>query len=200
MNPSAKNALRACLFGGYHFAKPYPSLYPSRHDAPFPNTIATCRCVVACTVRNTLSAAEIRVIEPGSEPVISGKELDWIYGDYLMKNDQISLIIAAPLATRDANMTIRNIGGSILDLTLNHPSNDQLSAYTPAAGRYLFHDPSKVTDRPRRRRGLLAVPLVQVAGQRRHDRNGALSSGGRRRFCRINRLDRGRRGGKGPSV
>lgn len=92
-----------------------------------------------------LSAGEIRIIKPGKEPIISGKELDWIYGDYLMKNDSVSLIIAAPLATRDANMTIRNIGGSILDLTLNDPSNDQFSAYTPTAGRYLFHDPELVT-------------------------------------------------------
>lgn len=90
------------------------------------------------------SAAEILVIEAKSKPEISGKEVDWIFGDFLMKNDEISLTIAAPLATRDANMTIRNIGGSILDLTLNHPSNDQLSAYTPTAGRYLFRDPSKV--------------------------------------------------------
>ncbi|WP_442505468.1 CehA/McbA family metallohydrolase [Novipirellula sp. SH528] len=91
-----------------------------------------------------ISAAEIRVIEASTEPPMSGKEVDWIYGDYLMENAQISFVIAAPIATRDANMTIRNIGGSILDLTLNHPSNDQLSAYTPAAGRYLFHDPSTV--------------------------------------------------------
>jgi hypothetical protein len=92
----------------------------------------------------SLSSAELRVIEPGSEPSISGKECDWIYGDYLMSNDQISLLIAAPLATRDANMTIHNIGGAILDLTLNHPSNDQLSAYIPTAGRYQFRDPTLV--------------------------------------------------------
>jgi len=65
-------------------------------------------------------------------------QCDWIYGDYLMKNDQVSLVIAAPLETRHANMTIRHIGGSILDLSLNHPSNDQLSAYIPTGGRYLF--------------------------------------------------------------
>lgn len=91
-----------------------------------------------------LIAAEIRVIGPGHRPDMSGKELDWIYGDYLMKNDTLSLVIAAPLATRDANLTVRNIGGSVLDLTLNLPSNDQLSAYTPTAGRYLFQDPSKL--------------------------------------------------------
>jgi hypothetical protein len=100
--------------------------------------------VLLLALSATVSAAEIRVIEPDYDPRISGKEVDWIYGDYLMKNDQISLTIAAPLATRDANMTIRNIGGSILDLTLNHPSNDQLSAYIPTAGRYVFHDPSMV--------------------------------------------------------
>lgn len=101
--------------------------------------------VVSLVLSSTICpAAEIHVIGPDSKPVISGKEIDWIYGDYLMKNDQISLSIAAPLATRDANMTIHNIGASILDLTLNHPSNDQLSAYIPTAGRYLFRDPSKV--------------------------------------------------------
>ena len=90
------------------------------------------------------SAAELSVITAGNEPRISGKEVDWIYGDYLMRNDQISVVIAAPLATRDANLTIRNIGGSMLDLTLNDPSNDQLGVYTPASGRYFFHDSSKV--------------------------------------------------------
>lgn len=89
-------------------------------------------------------AAELRVIERQAEPTIQGKEVDWIYGDYLMENDRISLVIAAPLPTRDANLTVRNIGASILDLTLKNPSNDQLSAYIPAAGRYLFHDPEQV--------------------------------------------------------
>lgn len=101
-------------------------------------------CAILLALPFTLSAAEVRVIAPGSEPAIAGKECDWIYGDYLMKNDQMSLVIAAPLATRDANMTVRSIGGSILDLTLNNPSNDQLSAYIPTAGRYLFRDPNQV--------------------------------------------------------
>lgn len=88
--------------------------------------------------------AEVYAIAPESAPDILGKEVDWIYGDYLLKNEVISLTIAAPLPTRDANFTIRKIGGSILDLTLNEPSNDQLSAYTPTSGRYLFQDPALV--------------------------------------------------------
>ena len=126
------------------------------------------------------SAADICVIGPLQEPVIAGKEVDWIYGDYLMKNDQLSVIIAAPLSTRDANMTIRNIGASILDFTLNHPSNDQLSAYTPTAGRYLFHDPSNGGDQLETTTQCLAMPFVQDACQRRHDRNGAVSAGRRK--------------------
>jgi hypothetical protein len=103
----------------------------SRAAMKFPSpTRSRLAIVLLLALSAAVSAAEIRVIEPDDDPGISGKEVDWIYGDYLMKNDQIALAIAAPLATRDANMTIRNIGGSILDLTLNHPSNDQLSVLT----------------------------------------------------------------------
>ncbi|MFU7557968.1 CehA/McbA family metallohydrolase [Roseiconus sp. JC912] len=89
-------------------------------------------------------AADVRVIYPEFEPQIAGKEVDWIYGDYLMSNDHLSLTIAAPIATRDANLTVRAIGASILDLSVNDASNDQLSAYTPTALRYEFFDPSTV--------------------------------------------------------
>ncbi|TWU00854.1 CehA/McbA family metallohydrolase [Stieleria varia] len=89
-------------------------------------------------------AAEVSEITPDSHPHLGGKEVDWIYGDYTMHNDLISLTIAAPLSTRDANLTVRDIGASILDLTLNDPSNDQLSAFIPTAGRYYFHDPALV--------------------------------------------------------
>lgn len=89
-------------------------------------------------------SAEVRLIYPELEPELEGKEVDWIYGDYLMRNDQVSLVIAAPTATRDANLTVREVGASILDLSLNQVSNDQLSAFIPAGGRYQFFDPTKV--------------------------------------------------------
>lgn len=107
------------------------------------STLASCAICLAFFATMTI-AAEIQVITPETKPAILGKEVDWIFGDYLMKNDVISLTIAKPSATRDANMTIRNIGGSILDLSLNRPSNDQLSAYIPTAARYLFRDLNKV--------------------------------------------------------
>lgn len=79
-----------------------------------------------------------------NEPELGGKEIDWIYGDYVISNDKLTAVIAAPLSTRDANLTIRDIGASLLDLTLNEPSNDQLSAFIPLAGRFQFHNPAFV--------------------------------------------------------
>lgn len=92
----------------------------------------------------TCLSAEISVIYAEHSPEFSGKEVDWIYGDYVISNDQLTAVIAAPLSTRDANLTVRDIGASLLDLTLNTPSNDQLSAFIPLAGRYQFHNPALV--------------------------------------------------------
>ena len=70
-----------------------------------------------------------------------GKEADWIYGDYVLRNDKLVAVVAKPIQTRNANMTVRNVGGSIIDLTFRHRSNDQLSCFYPGAAtqpiRYL---------------------------------------------------------------
>ena len=89
------------------------------------------RLLLILTAATVAEAAEVRVIYPDSEPEIGGKEVDWIYGDYLMRNDQLTITIAAPIATRDANLTVRDIGASILDMTINNPSNDQLTRLYP---------------------------------------------------------------------
>jgi len=67
-----------------------------------------------------------------------GKEVDAIYGDFVLRNDSIVAVIAQPLATRNANMTVRGVGGCLIDLTETNSQNDQLSCYYPAAGRYQF--------------------------------------------------------------
>ena len=91
------------------------------------------------------AAAELLRLSP-QQPAsqMQGKEVDWIYGDYLLQNDQLMVVIAQPLAGRNANMTVRETGAAIIDLTLRDAPNDQLSAYYPAAGGYLFHDPQQV--------------------------------------------------------
>jgi hypothetical protein len=65
-----------------------------------------------------------------------GKEVDCIYGDFVMRNDRITAVIAQPVAGRNANMTVQNVRGAIIDLTLRDRPNDQLSAFYPGMARY----------------------------------------------------------------
>ncbi len=107
-----------------------------------------------------VNAAEAAVLteETWDEFVPLGKEVDAIYGDFVLRNDQIVVVIAQPLATRNANMTVRNVGGSIIDLTTRKSPSDQISAYFPGAAKYLLHGPQRITisvdGRPQNVRGL----------------------------------------------
>lgn len=118
-------------------------------ESPF--DLKICSLVVLTLLVTTISlapsqlfGADLKVIDESNSPAMQGKELDWIYGDYWLQNDQISLVIANPVPGRDANLTIRRVGAAILDLSLQGPSNDQFGAYLPTAGRYLFQDPKLI--------------------------------------------------------
>jgi hypothetical protein len=90
-------------------------------------------------------AAEIVTITPdnlatgtaGSVPPV-GKETDWIIGDHVLRNDRIVAVVARPGPTRHANMTVRNVGGCIIDLTERGRQNDQLSAFYPGANAFQY--------------------------------------------------------------
>ena len=70
--------------------------------------------------------------------VPTGKETDAILGDWVLRNDQIVVVIAQPVAGRNANMTVRGVAGMVIDLTRRNYANDQLGCFYPAGGRYLF--------------------------------------------------------------
>jgi len=80
-----------------------------------------------------LAAAELVTLTPQTWDAYAppGKEADRIYGDLVLRNDKIVAVVARPIAGRNANMTVRNAGGAIIDLTLVARPNDQLSAYYP---------------------------------------------------------------------
>ncbi len=63
-----------------------------------------------------------------------GKEADAIHGDFVLSNGRIVAVVAHPKRGRNANMTVRNVGGSVIDLTERDRPNDQLSAFYPGAG------------------------------------------------------------------
>lgn len=60
-----------------------------------------------------------------------GKEVDCIYGDLVLRNDKLIAVIANPIPGRNANMTVKDVGGCIIDLSVVQRQSDQLSAYYP---------------------------------------------------------------------
>ena len=82
------------------------------------------------------SAVELVKLTEGNfdEYVVAGKEADANYGDFVLRNDKIAAVIAAPVPTRHANMTVRNVGGCLIDLTRRDAESDQLSCYYPGGG------------------------------------------------------------------
>ena len=88
-----------------------------------------------------LPAAEIARLskETWKEFAPRGKEVDAIFGDYVLRNKFITLVIARPVRSRHANLTIKGVGGSIIDLTMRRHPNDQLGAFFPHAAAYPLH-------------------------------------------------------------
>ena len=62
-----------------------------------------------------------------------GKEVDGIFGDFALVNEQIMCVIAHPGRGRHANMTVRDVGGCLIDLTRRDRQSDQLAAFYPGA-------------------------------------------------------------------
>ena len=76
-----------------------------------------------------------------------GKEVDCIYGDFVLRNDRIIAVVANPVPNRHANVTVRQVGGVLIDLTERWEPNDQLSAFYPGARRYRFRLKSSSLER-----------------------------------------------------
>ena len=70
--------------------------------------------------------------------VEGSKESDAIYGDFMLKNRHLKLVIAQPLATRHANMTVRDVAGAVIDLTSAVADNDQLAAFYPGKKKFAY--------------------------------------------------------------
>ena len=93
-----------------------------------------------------VSAADVARLGPGTwdEFAPRGKEVDCIYGDYVLQNDRIVAVIANPVATRNANMTVKSVGAMIIDLTKRSEQNDQLSCYYANGMALIFNKPETV--------------------------------------------------------
>ena len=85
-------------------------------------------------------AVEIVVLNESNfnEYVPKGKEVDAIYGDIVLRNKYLTAVIARPVATRNANMTVRSVAGCLIDLTTSEYQSDQLSCLYPGASQYTY--------------------------------------------------------------
>jgi len=106
----------------------------TRHAEPQRRLALAASLLVAlpCTL---LHAAEILTLTPDTWDAAApqGKEVDAIYGDLVLRNDRLIAVVAQPAPWRNANMTTRNVGGCVIDLTLREQPNDQLTCFYPAS-------------------------------------------------------------------
>jgi hypothetical protein len=89
-----------------------------------------------CLVAAPAHAADLVALSPQTwaRYAPAGKEADAIHGDFAFSNHHLMAVIAHPRRGRHANMTVRNVGGCLIDLTLREHPNDQLSAFYPGGG------------------------------------------------------------------
>ncbi len=76
------------------------------------------------------------------ELVPQGKEVDCNYGDWVLRNEHVVAVIADAVEGRHANMTVRNVGGAVIDFTVRNQQSDQLSAFYPLGGLYQLRGPT----------------------------------------------------------
>lgn len=72
--------------------------------------------------------------------VPQGKEVDAIYDDFAIRNKSARAIVAFPAVTRNSNMTVRSVGGCLIDLAAAAGESDQLSAFYPGRRKFPFSE------------------------------------------------------------
>ncbi|MFK7736561.1 MAG: CehA/McbA family metallohydrolase [Pirellulaceae bacterium] len=92
-----------------------------------------------CLVSTTI-ATELIQLTPDNYDQLAprGKEVDAIYGDWVLRNEHVTAVIAQTTPGRKANMTTRGVAGMVIDFTNRFHGSDQLSCFYPTAGRYFF--------------------------------------------------------------
>ena len=97
--------------------------------------------IITINALHTANAADVQILTQRniSQLVPGGKEVDAIIGDVILRNDIVSVVIAAPSPLRNANLTTRTVGGCIIDLVRNDSQNDQLTCLFINALAHEFH-------------------------------------------------------------
>lgn len=98
--------------------------------------------VVVASLVTPAQAADLVTLSPDNYEAFApkGKEARAFFGDYVLRNDKITLAVADPklMSGRSASRwSIANVSGALIDLTrLDSPSGDMLRAYYPGPFRF----------------------------------------------------------------
>jgi hypothetical protein len=103
--------------------------------------------LITATAARLYAAEMVELNEKNwNEYVPAGKEVDGIYGDYALRSDRLIAIVGKAVNTRHANMTIKDVGGALIDLTRRSAPSDQLGCFYPHAGAYVLEGPVEWPD------------------------------------------------------
>lgn len=94
--------------------------------------------ILCLSAGNHTVTAQVLTAANYDKLVPAGKEVDAIYGDFAINNAGARAVIAAPRANRKANMTVRTVGGCLLDFAVAGNESDQLSAFYPGRRKFPF--------------------------------------------------------------
>lgn len=98
-------------------------------------------CAVSSQESTTVPVEVIRLTDENFDAIAPrGKEADPIVGDLVLRNRYLAATVAQPIATRNANMTVKTVAGALLDLTSREGQSDQLSAFYPGQRDYAYRE------------------------------------------------------------
>lgn len=73
----------------------------------------------------------VRLSSETWDRVPGGKEVDALYGDWVLRNDKVVAIIADARPDRNLHLSVRHVQGALIDFSPRGLSNDQLTAFLP---------------------------------------------------------------------
>ncbi|HYE97914.1 MAG TPA: hypothetical protein VEJ18_03340, partial [Planctomycetota bacterium] len=95
------------------------------------------RVVLVLLMASTAHAGDVvRLSKDNWSRAPKGKEADAIYGDWLLANDRVLVVVADPVQGRNASDSVKDAGGAIIDFTFKDAPNDQLSGFIPGLRSY----------------------------------------------------------------
>ncbi len=121
--------------------------------------------VLLCASAPVSAAEAVRLGAANWQLVPSGKEVDAVYGDYLIRNDKVVAVIGDAIPDRHAHLHCLSVQGAVIDFTLLATNNDQLTAYYPH-GRPDTNADAKVGYPPPQRASATEAEIVTARGKK----------------------------------